>query len=144
MREEGMFRDEARLRAIAGRGGDGCCAFFREKYRPFGGPSGGDGGRGGSVILEAVPHEDSLFSLGRQRVVRAAGGRPGSGGGRSGGAGEDRVLPVPVGTQVRDAQHGHLLADLTAAGNTLVLARGGRGGRGNARFATATNQAPRH
>jgi len=144
MREEGMFRDEARLRAIAGRGGDGCCAFFREKYRPFGGPAGGDGGRGGSVALEAVPNEDSLFSLGRQRVVRAPGGKPGSGGGRNGGAGEDRLLPVPVGTQVRDARHGHLLADLTFPGSTLVVARGGRGGRGNARFATATNQAPRH
>ncbi len=143
MRGEGMFRDEAVLRAAGGRGGDGACSFHREKYRPFGGPDGGDGGDGGSVVLEAVPHENSLFRVARLREVRAEAGRPGAGGHRTGRRGRDRVVEVPVGTQVLDLERGNLLADLDRPGARLVLARGGRGGRGNARFATAVDQAPR-
>ncbi len=144
MRPEGMFRDETVLLVQGGRGGDGCCSFHREKYRPRGGPDGGDGGDGGSVLLVASPHERSLFALARRREVRAGHGAPGEGNNRHGRKGRDVILQVPVGTVVRDLERGNLLADLDRPGARLVLARGGRGGRGNARFATATDQAPRH
>ncbi|MAW61136.1 MAG: GTPase ObgE [Planctomycetes bacterium] len=138
-----MFRDEALLRVQAGRGGDGCVSFHREKYVTRGGPDGGDGGDGGSVIFEAVTHENSLFRLARLRQVQAHNGVPGGSSNKTGARGEDVVLQIPVGTQVRDAKRGNLLADLDENGARVVIAQGGKGGKGNARFASATNQAPR-
>lgn len=140
---QGMFRDEALLRVQAGRGGDGCISFHREKYVTQGGPDGGDGGKGGDVVLEAVTHENSLFRLARLRQVQAGNGVPGGSNNKSGAYGEDVVLLIPVGTQVRDALRGNLLADLDHDGARVVIAEGGRGGKGNARYASATNQAPR-
>lgn len=138
-----MFRDEAQIEVIAGKGGDGIVAFHREKFVPLGGPDGGDGGRGGSVVLVASTALNSLLSVGRRHRYRATDGEKGQGKLKSGRAGEDLVLEVPVGTQVFDARRGNMLRDLSQAGQRLVLARGGRGGRGNARFATSVRQAPR-
>ena len=143
MRADSMFRDQAVLRVAAGKGGDGCCSFAREKYKPMAGPDGGDGGDGGSVILLADEHENSLFHLSRARSVRARDGAPGTGAKCFGKKAEDVLVRVPVGTLIYDRERGNLLADLDAAGRSLVVAQGGRGGRGNARFASATNQAPR-
>lgn len=138
-----MFRDEALLRVRAGRGGDGCVSFHREKYVTQGGPDGGDGGRGGSVVLEATTHENSLFRIARQRQLAADNGAPGGPNNRTGASADDVVVAVPVGTEVRDAERGNLLADLSEAGARVVIAQGGAGGRGNARFASPTDQAPR-
>ena len=137
-----MFRDRARIRAEAGRGGDGGLSFRREKYVPKGGPDGGDGGRGGDVVVVADPTLRDLSAL--QRIRRVAGGRGGHGRGsrKHGADGEDAEIRVPVGTEVRDEQ-GTLAADLTTAGARVVVAKGGLGGRGNARFATPTRQTPR-
>ncbi len=143
MAQEGMFRDEALLRVQGGKGGDGCSSFHREKYVTQGGPDGGDGGKGGAVILRSVVHENSLFRVARQRQVAADNGMPGGGNNRSGRSGEDNVVLVPVGTQVRDAEHGNLLADLALPDQSVVAAAGGRGGKGNARFAGPTDQTPR-
>jgi GTP-binding protein len=137
-----MFSDRARIAVQAGRGGDGSLSFRREKYVPKGGPDGGDGGPGGDVILVADPDLRDLSSLRRRRRVKAQGGRPGQGANKHGATGEDAEVPVPVGTQVLDAD-GQLIADLAGAQGRVVVARGGAGGRGNARFATPTRQAPR-
>lgn len=139
-----MFRDEATLKVQAGRGGDGCSSFRREKFVPFGGPDGGDGGDGGSVVLVASAAERSLFRLGRRALARAKPGNAGGSARKSGARAEDVRLAVPVGTQVRDAVRGNLLADLALEGDEVVVAQGGRGGRGNCRFASATEQAPRY
>ena len=138
-----MLVDHARIVVAAGRGGAGAVSFRREKYVPKGGPDGGDGGRGGSVMLVVNPHVRTLLDFREQPAFRAGKGGHGSGGRRSGRDGADKLLEVPSGTVVRDPASGVLLADLTRAGERLVVARGGRGGRGNARFATATHQAPR-
>ncbi len=138
-----MFLDEAKIHVISGKGGDGIVHFRREKYVPRGGPDGGDGGRGGDVILEVDPRRNTLTAFRRRRLVRAKDGARGGGGNRTGASAEDVVLRVPPGTIVRDAESGDLLGDLVEAGQRLTLVRGGRGGRGNARFATASNQAPR-
>lgn len=143
-RAESMFRDEAVLRCTAGKGGAGCSSMHREKYVNMGGPDGGDGGDGGSVLLRADAQENSLYRLARHHHVRAEDGRPGEGNNRTGRSGADLELVVPVGTQVLDAEHGNVLADLDEDGAEVVIARGGKGGRGNARFASATNQAPTH
>lgn len=137
-----MFIDEAIIQVKAGDGGNGCVAFRREKYVPRGGPSGGDGGRGGDVILVASQHENTLLRYRFNPEHRAGRGRHGEGSNRTGRDGESIELPVPVGTQVYDADTGELLCDLTEHGQRFVVARGGRGGRGNARFASSTNQAP--
>lgn len=139
-----MFRDEAVLRATAGRGGDGCSSLHREKFQALGGPDGGDGGHGGSVILQAVANRNSLFHITRQYHARAQNGRPGESNNRTGRSGDDLLLEVPVGTQIRDTKRGNLLADLDSPGRTVTIAKGGKGGRGNARFASATNQTPRY
>jgi len=138
------FIDEVEVRVSAGRGGDGCVSFRREKYVPRGGPDGGDGGRGGDVVLRADPNLSTLLDLRVRRHVRATSGDPGQGSGRHGRGGEDAVIPLPVGTVVfdADAPESRPLADLAEPGQRLVVARGGRGGRGNARFATPTRQAP--
>jgi GTPase len=137
-----MFHDRARLTVVAGRGGDGSIHFRREKFVPKGGPDGGDGGDGGDVVFVADPHRRDLSGIRPNQKLRAE--RGGSGGGRlsNGARGEDAVLAVPVGTQVLDAEE-RLVADLAHPGARVVVARGGQGGRGNKRYATATRQTPR-
>ena len=138
-----MFVDEAKIYIKAGDGGNGCVAFRREKFVPRGGPSGGDGGAGGSVYLEANPHDNTLLRYRFTREFRAERGRHGEGSNRTGHSGAELTLPVPVGTLVVDEQTGERLADLTAAGQRVLIARGGRGGRGNQHFAKPWHQAPR-
>ncbi len=138
-----MFLDEVEIRVEAGKGGDGCVSFRREKYIPRGGPDGGDGGQGGSVVLVAEEGVDSLAPLSHRSQWNAASGQPGSGANCHGRSAEDLVIPVPPGTVVIDQRHGHVLKDLSAAGDRVIAAQGGRGGKGNVRFKSATNRAPR-
>jgi GTP-binding protein len=139
-----VFVDEVEIHVRAGDGGRGCVSFRREKFVPRGGPNGGDGGRGGSVILEADEGLGTLLDFRYRRHYAAPRGGHGEGSDRHGANGGDLVLRVPVGTTVRERDTGLLLGDLTADGERLDIARGGRGGRGNARFATSTHRAPRH
>lgn len=138
-----MFIDRARVSVKAGDGGRGCVAFRREKFVPKGGPSGGDGGRGGDVVLRADPGLNTLLAFRYKRIYKAGRGAHGEGGGRAGRSAEDLTIRVPVGTRVTDEGTGDLLADLTRPGESVIVARGGRGGRGNAHFATPTHRAPR-
>jgi len=137
------FVDEVRVRVEAGDGGDGCMSFRREKYVPRGGPNGGDGGDGGDVVLRVDPGIATLLDLSYPQTLRAGRGEHGRGKDQHGARGADLVLRVPPGTAVYDEESGALLADLSAAGEHAVVARGGRGGRGNMHFATPTNRAPR-
>jgi GTP-binding protein len=137
-----MFIDEVRIRVKAGDGGNGCLAFRREKFVPRGGPSGGDGGRGGDVTMVASTHHNTLLHFRFNPEHTAERGRHGEGSNRSGREGKSIELPVPVGTVVYDADTGELLHDFTQAGDRFLVAKGGRGGRGNQHFATATHQAP--
>src|SRR5437016_1639971 len=137
-----MFIDEVRILAKAGDGGNGCLAFRREKYVPRGGPSGGDGGRGGDVVLVAIGHQNTLLHLRYNPEHKAERGRHGEGSGRTGADGSTIEVDVPIGTVVYEDSTGERLVDFTEAGQRFTVARGGRGGRGNARFATATHQAP--
>jgi GTPase len=137
------FVDEARIRVQGGSGGQGCVAFRREKYVPKGGPSGGDGGAGGSVVVEAVGRLNTLQHLRYKREFRADRGQHGEGSNRSGRDAEDIVIELPVGSILRDATSGEIVADLVEPGQRVVVAKGGRGGLGNQNFATATRQAPR-
>jgi GTPase len=139
-----VFVDYTEIQVAAGTGGSGAEAFRREMGVPLGGPSGGDGGRGGDVILQADPQLWTLLDYRYQQHYRAERGQHGQGKNRTGRDGADLVLRVPVGTVVRDAETGDLLGELTDPGELLVVAKGGRGGRGNAQFATPTRQAPRH
>ena len=136
-----MFHDRARISVQAGRGGDGGLSFRREKFVPKGGPDGGDGGRGGDVLLIADPDLRDLSSLGSKRVFKGGRGEPGRGSGKHGADGPDIELQVPVGTQV--FAEDQIVADLAAPGARVVVARGGSGGRGNRHFATPTRQTPR-
>jgi GTP-binding protein len=138
-----MFVDRAVIELIAGTGGSGAESFRRESGVPRGGPNGGDGGRGGDIVLVADPQLTTLLDYSYRRHYKAGRGQHGEGSNRTGRSGEDRVLKVPPGTLVRDADTGEVLGELLRDGDRLVAARGGRGGRGNARFATSTNQAPR-
>ena len=138
-----MFIDEATIRVKAGDGGNGCLAFRREKFVPRGGPSGGDGGKGGDVIMESSERHNTLVHFRFNPEYKAQRGRHGEGSNRTGREGEDVLLKVPVGTIVYDADTGDKVFDFSAADERIVIARGGRGGRGNARFATSTHQAPR-
>ncbi|HXF87563.1 MAG TPA: GTPase ObgE [Xanthobacteraceae bacterium] len=138
------FLDEAKVYVRSGDGGNGCVAFRREKFIEFGGPSGGDGGRGGDVIVEAVEGLNTLIDYRYQQHFKARPGGHGMGKERHGAKGADAVLKVPVGTQVFDEDKATLLADLTEAGQRVVIAKGGNGGFGNARFKSSTNRAPRH
>lgn len=138
-----MFLDEAEIEVKAGDGGDGAVSFRREKYAPRGGPDGGSGGRGGSVIAVADAHLGTLVDYSYQSVFRAEAGGRGGPNHRHGKNGADVTLRLPVGTVIRDASTGEVVADLTEAGQRVVLAQGGRGGRGNASFATASRQTPR-
>ncbi|MCS6897257.1 MAG: GTPase ObgE [Nitrospira sp.] len=137
-----MFVDEAVITVRAGRGGDGVCSFRREMYVPRGGPDGGDGGNGGNVVLMASHRLTTLLDFRYQRHYQAQDGRPGGSSNRTGRSGADIVVTLPVGTVVYDAETGDMLADLVADGQTVVIARGGRGGFGNSRFATPTNRTP--
>jgi GTP-binding protein len=137
-----MFIDEVRILVKAGDGGNGCLAFRREKYVPRGGPSGGDGGRGGDVLLVANEHQNTLLHLRYNPEHKAERGRHGEGSNKTGADGHSVEVEVPVGTVVYDDATGERLFDLAHPGDRFTVARGGRGGRGNARFATATHQAP--
>ena len=138
-----MFVDEAKIYVKAGNGGNGCVAFRREKYVPRGGPSGGDGGNGGSVYLEANPNDNTLLRYRYNREFKADRGRHGEGSNCTGHSGEDLILQVPVGTLALDDQTGETIADLATPGQRVLLAHGGRGGRGNQHFAKPWHQTPR-
>jgi GTPase len=138
-----MFVDRVQIEVQAGRGGNGCSSFRREKYVPEGGPDGGDGGQGGSILVVAKSGVDSLSVLAHRKIWRAERGEHGSGANRSGKNAPDLVIEVPPGTIVYDANHGFILKDLKFEGDTLIAAQGGRGGRGNTRFKSSVNRAPR-
>lgn len=138
-----MFVDEAKIRVSSGAGGNGCVAFRREKFVPRGGPSGGDGGRGGDVFMEASEKHNTLVHFRFNPEYKAQRGRHGEGSNRTGPQGESITLKVPVGTIVYDEDTGEVVHDFSTPGERIVIARGGRGGRGNQHFATPTHQAPR-
>ena len=138
-----MFVDEAKIYVKAGNGGNGCVAFRLEKYVPRGGPSGGDGGNGGSVYLEANPNDNTLLRYRYNREFKADRGRHGEGSNCTGHSGEDMILQVPVGTLAFDDQTGETIADLATPGQRVLVTQGGRGGRGNQNFAKPWHQAPR-
>ena len=138
-----MFVDRHTIHLIAGDGGDGCVSFRREKYVPRGGPDGGDGGHGGSVIIIAKDGVDSLAMVSNRAQWKAERGGHGSGARRRGKNGEDVVIHVPPGTIISDANEGYVIKDLVENGDQLTVAKGGHGGKGNAKYKSATNQAPR-
>jgi GTP-binding protein len=138
------FLDEAKVYIQSGAGGNGCISFRREKFIEFGGPNGGDGGHGGDVVAEAVTGLNTLIDYRYQQHFKARPGQHGMGKDRHGANGADKILRVPVGTQIFDEDGETLLADLTELGQRITLARGGNGGFGNAHFKSATNRAPRH
>ncbi|MDD4052684.1 MAG: GTPase ObgE [candidate division Zixibacteria bacterium] len=138
-----MFIDYVEIEVTSGRGGDGCVSFRREKYVPKGGPDGGDGGRGGDVIIEADENLSTLLDYRYKPFYKAEDGQPGGGALKSGHDGENIILRVPVGTIIKDLEKGDVIADLDAHGTQVVAASGGRGGKGNNHFKSSTNQAPR-
>jgi GTP-binding protein len=138
-----MFVDEARIRVTSGKGGDGIVHFRREKYIPFGGPDGGDGGHGGDVIIEVKHTLNTLAAFKHKLTFKAQDGAKGGGNNQTGRSAENLVIHVPPGTLVYVDASGELLGDLVEPGEQLVVCRGGRGGRGNSRFASSRNQAPR-
>ena len=138
-----MFIDEATIRVKAGDGGNGCLAFRREKFVPRGGPSGGDGGKGGDVIMESSERHNTLVHFRFNPEYKAERGRHGEGSNKTGREGVDVMLKVPVGTIVYDEETGQKVWDFSRPDERIIIAHGGRGGRGNARFATSTHQAPR-
>lgn len=137
------FIDEVKIKVKAGDGGRGCVSFRREKFVPRGGPDGGNGGGGGNVILVADPQLTTLLDLRYQKLYRAGRGEHGRGKDQHGKRGEDRIIPVPVGTIVRDGRSGEMLADLKSPGERVVAAAGGMGGKGNAHFVSSTRRSPR-
>jgi GTPase len=138
------FLDEAKVYIRSGDGGNGCVSFRREKFIEFGGPNGGDGGKGGDVVAQAVDGLNTLIDYRYQQHFKAKNGRAGMGKDRHGASGDDIVMKVPAGTQIYEEDGETLLADLTDVGQRVVLARGGNGGFGNAHFKSSTNRAPRH
>ena len=136
------FLDQAKIHIRSGDGGSGCASFRREKYIEFGGPDGGDGGRGGHVVAECVDGLNTLIDYRYQQHFKAKTGRPGAGKQKSGAAGDDIILKLPVGTQILDESKHNILADLTQIGQKIILAIGGDGGFGNIRYKTSTNRAP--
>ncbi len=138
-----MFLDEARITVRSGAGGNGCLAFRRERSVPRGGPSGGDGGRGGHVYLESTLRHNTLIQFRYDRIFKAQRGRHGEGSNRHGKDGEDLLIQVPVGTLVVDEGSGELIHDFAQADERILVCQGGRGGKGNSQFATSTNRAPR-
>ena len=139
-----QFLDQAKVYVRSGDGGNGCVSFRREKFVEFGGPDGGDGGKGGDVIVECVANLNTLLDYRYQQHFKAKKGGHGKGQNRTGAKGADIVLKLPPGTEILDADGETLIADLTTPGDRIVLLRGGNGGFGNARFKSSTNQAPRH
>ncbi|ROL58568.1 GTPase ObgE [Bacteroidetes/Chlorobi group bacterium Naka2016] len=137
------FIDIAKIHVKAGNGGNGIVSFHREKFIPKGGPDGGNGGRGGHIILRANPNMTTLLDFKYKSHFKAENGKPGSSNNKTGKSGEDLIIEVPCGTVVKNAETGEIIADLTEAGQECIVAKGGRGGRGNAEFATPTNQTPR-
>ena len=138
-----MLVDQARITVWAGNGGNGCVSFRREKFVPRGGPNGGDGGRGGNVVLRVQRNLSTLLHIHNQRLIRAENGNKGMGSNKTGAGGSNTVIMVPPGTIVRDFETGEVLGDLLLDGDELAVASGGRGGRGNARFSSASNRTPR-
>ncbi len=138
-----MFIDYTKIQVQAGRGGSGCVSFHREKFVDKGGPDGGDGGNGGSIIIKANRHLRTLQDYSYRKLYRAKRGQHGMGANKHGKKGPDITLKVPIGTVIKDAESGEILADLTEEDQSTVVARGGRGGKGNARFATPTHRSPR-
>lgn len=139
-----QFIDQAKIHIQSGPGGNGCCSFRREKYIPNGGPNGGDGAKGGDVYIQANPHLNTLVDFRHKVHFKAQKGGHGQGSNRTGRAGEDLTLQVPLGTQVYDETGAILLTDITDTAQRICLAKGGWGGKGNARFKTSVNQAPRY
>ncbi|MDI6801906.1 MAG: GTPase ObgE [Thermodesulfovibrionales bacterium] len=137
------FIDYVTIHVKAGDGGKGCVSFRREKYVPKGGPDGGDGGRGGHIIIKATRELNTLLDLRYQREYKAEKGEHGKGSNKHGRDGKDRIIPVPAGTFIKDAESGEIIADLDSEGAEIIAAKGGRGGLGNSHFATATRQVPR-
>jgi GTP-binding protein len=137
------FIDEVTITVVAGKGGNGCVSFRREKYVPRGGPDGGGGGEGGSVVVEASQRKHSLLDFRYRNLFRAEPGRNGAGQNRQGRSGEDLLVEVPVGTVAKDPLTGEILSDLTEAGQRWIAAKGGRGGKGNAHFVSSTHRTPR-
>src|SRR5688572_15338089 len=137
------FVDEAKLKVQAGNGGRGSTSFRREKFVPLGGPDGGDGGLGGSVYLRAAPGINTLADFRIERTYKAQHGEPGSSNDCTGRGGDDLYIPVPIGTTIVDSETGETLGDLVKEGDTLLVARGGKGGWGNQKFKSSTNRAPR-
>ena len=138
-----MFVDRVEIKVKAGNGGDGCVSFLRLRYIPKGGPNGGDGGNGGNVTIQAVNGVNNLAGLAQHKFWHATDGQNGQGSNKTGRGGQDLVIHVPPGTIVMDADKGFVIKDLAHDGEQIVAARGGRGGKGNVRFKTATNRAPR-
>ena len=138
-----MFIDRAVVHVVAGAGGSGTSSFRREKYVPKGGPDGGDGGQGGSVFVKADPNLATLLDYRYHALWKAESGQHGKGKNMTGKSADDVYLPVPPGTELRDADTGELLGELLEPGQTVLVAQGGHGGRGNQHFATATHQSPR-
>ena len=138
------FIDEVVIRVRSGDGGRGCVSFRRERFRPKGGPDGGDGGKGGDIILRVSPERETLSHFGSRRYFKAQNGEPGRGDQKTGKDGNDCIIEVPPGTKVYDEDTGELLGDLIHISEELVVAKGGKGGKGNTHFATSTNRAPRY
>lgn len=138
-----MFLDEARIFVASGKGGNGVVHFRREKYVPHGGPDGGDGGKGGDIILTVSRKLNTLFKFRNQKRFVGKPGKSGGGANKTGASGADIEVEVPPGTMIFDAENGELIGDLTDPGQRLIICRGGKGGKGNARFASSRNQAPR-
>ena len=139
-----MFVDELEIEVEAGKGGNGCVSFRREKYVPRGGPDGGDGGNGGDVVFRASTNVNSLIHLFQQHLWKAEGGNPGHGARKHGASADDLTIDVPVGTMIFDRKYDFLLKDLSADQDEVIVCRGGKGGKGNARFKSSTNRAPKH
>ncbi len=138
-----MFSDEVKISVIGGKGGNGCVSFRREKYIPYGGPNGGDGGDGGNVLLLAKENTSTLYHLKGRRVYKAKNGEGGKGKNMTGAKGKDTVIVVPVGTIAINDVTGEVIADMDEKGKEIIIAYGGKGGKGNARFVSSVNQAPR-
>ena len=137
-----MFIDEVNLKLIAGKGGDGCTSFLREKYVPLGGPDGGNGGRGGNIIFKADKGLRTLIDLKHKKVIKASGGENGRGRNQTGSTAEDLIITVPVGTTIKDTDTNLIVCDLTQDMQECIVCKGGRGGKGNAAFMTNKNKAP--
>ncbi|MCJ7458120.1 MAG: GTPase ObgE [candidate division Zixibacteria bacterium] len=138
-----MFVDYAEIEVWGGKGGNGCISFRREKYLPKGGPNGGDGGKGGDLILKVDPDLSTLLDFHYKRIYKAENGKHGEGKDRTGEGGKDLVVKIPPGTMVKDKESGEVLGDLVSPEDLFIAAKGGRGGKGNAHFKSSTNQAPR-